>query len=63
VVVPEAVGSVPVGCAAADDPLAAKGGTPLVFDQDGLDGPRFGIEADLARGGILLPSVAGAGAL
>ena len=49
--------------AAVDDPLAAQGGSPLVLDQDGFHGPGFGIEADLARGGVLFPAVAGAGAL
>jgi hypothetical protein len=53
----------PVGRAAADDPLAAQGGPPLLLDQDGFHGPGFGIEADLARGGVLFPAVARAGAL
>jgi len=47
VVVPEAVGSVPIGRAAADDPLAAESGLPVVLDQDGFHGPGFGVEADL----------------
>ena len=46
-----------------DDPLAAEGGPPLVLDQDGFNGPGFGIKADLAGGGAFLPAVAGAGAL
>ena len=53
----------PVSRTAVDDPLAAEGGPPLVFDQDGFHGFSFGIEADLARGGVLFPAVAGAGAL
>jgi hypothetical protein len=52
-----------VGRAAADDPLAAQSGPPIVLDQDGFHGPSFRLEADLARGGVLLPAVAGAGAL
>jgi hypothetical protein len=53
VVVPETVGGVPVGRAAADDPLSAEGGPPLVLDEHRLNGPVLGIEADLARGGVL----------
>jgi hypothetical protein len=49
--------------AAVDDIHAAEGLAPLVLDQDGLHGPGFGLEADLARGGVLFPAVARTGAL
>jgi hypothetical protein len=52
-----------IGRAAVDDIHAADSGPPLVLYQDGLHGPGFGIEANLARGGVLFPAVAGAGDL
>ena len=56
IIVPEPVARVPVCPAAVDYLLAAESVPPLILDQDGLNGSRFGVKVNPVRRRVFLSS-------